>query len=440
MPTLIRPLTGLLAAFTLGILLSADRAASAQTVGPGHVLFTEFRLSGPAGFADEYLELFCNRDVDCDVSNYVIVAFDPSFGDFTVTFPESVVIPARGHLLVGDDFGYSLNSYATPDLLASFGGAADFFVDNEGFQLRSPDQNTVIDSVGFAGGGGSVTYAEGAGLQRTTAPRPADQYAYVRKAGPFTGGFPQDTNNNADDFVLVSVTGASHPGITLLPVLGAPGPENLTSPLMINSAALVSLVEPSVSNSASPNRVRTGSGNSGTISIRRAVTNNTGEQVSLLRFRVVDITTLNSPGYAPGGGQADLRLVTSGDAETFVNSLGRTVFIRGTVLEFSGGDSEPNQPNGGGLNTSAVVNVSPVAPGETVDVQFLLNVTQAGNFRFYINVEAVAGGEVKALNSGAPRFTKSAPAPKSSGARRLSARRRFSTTPPYVLGSRKLRD
>src|SRR5919205_635578 len=132
------------------------REAAAQTVGPGNVLISEFRLSGPGGFADEYMEFYCNRDTDCDVSGYHIIAFDPGFGDFEITFPAGVVIAARGHLLIGDGAGYTLGDYATLDLSASFGGDSDFFIDNEGFQLRNPDDSVVIDSVGFAGGGGEI--------------------------------------------------------------------------------------------------------------------------------------------------------------------------------------------------------------------------------------------------------------------------------------------
>ena len=36
----------------------------------------------------------------------------------------------------------------------------------------------------------------------------------------------------------------------------------------------------------------------GTLSVRRRFTNQTGAAITRLRFRVVDITTLNSPGYS----------------------------------------------------------------------------------------------------------------------------------------------
>ncbi|HEX8852484.1 MAG TPA: lamin tail domain-containing protein [Pyrinomonadaceae bacterium] len=383
----------------LVVLGCSSTTVNAQAVGPGDVLFNEFRLAGPGGFADEYIEFYCNRDTDCDISGYNLISFDPNFEggmDFAIVFPTGVIIPARSYLLIGDDAGYTLSTYAALDLVASFGGEADFFIDNQGLQLRNADQTVIIDSVGFIGGGGTVQYIEGTGLQQASGPRPADQYAYVRKLVNGGGGRPQDSNNNANDFVLVSVTGAAHPGITEPPVLGAPGPQNSIAPLERNADTESSLVEPNQPSSAAPNRVRTGSGNSGTISIRRSFTNNTGQDIVFLIFRVIDITTLNSPGYSPGGPQADLRLITSGDAETFVNSQGRTVTIRGTVLEFDDGVNEPNQPNGGGLNSSVSVPVT-VAAGETVDVQFLLNVVQAGRFRFFVNVEAATGEIVEEI-------------------------------------------
>jgi hypothetical protein len=387
------------AALLMLSLFSAREAAAQTTVGPGDVLISEFRLSGPGGFDDEYIEFYCNRDTDCDVSTYNIVAFDPSFGDFEISFPDGVIIPARGHLLVGDDAGYTLGDYATIDLTASFGGESDFFIDNEGFQLRNPDDSLVIDSVGFAGGsGGDINYVEGTGLQRATGERPADQYAYVRKMGTATGGRPQDTNDNANDFVLVSVTGTPHPGITQPPVLGAPGPQSIDSPPTYDNSQLTgSLVEPAASASASPNRVFTlGGDNRYKLSIRRTITNNTADTMGYLAFRVIDITTLNSP--QTFAQQAQLRLLTSSDAETFTNSQGRTVTIRGTVLEFDPNVNpglEPSQPNGGGLNTSASVPLSPgLAPGASIDVQFLLDVVQGGSYRFFVNVEAQpsAGG------------------------------------------------
>src|SRR6185436_2802789 len=101
-----------------------------------------------------------------------------------------------------------------------------------------------------------------------------------------------------------------------------------------------------------------------------------------LRFRVVNITTLGTPISTPP--QVDLRLLTSGDFAVST-SLG-TLTVRGTTVE-----QPPAQSLGGGLNSSAAVTIpgGGVAPGATIDVQFLLGVQSTGTFRFFANVEGL---------------------------------------------------
>jgi hypothetical protein len=82
--------------------------------------------------------------------------------------------------------------------------------------------------------------------------------------------------------------------------------------------------------------------------------------------------------------QADLRLTDSGDV-TITNNLGQSVIIKGTTLV-----QPPAQTFGGGLNSSTTVAlpVGGLPNGQSIDVQFLLNVVQNGRFRFFINLEA----------------------------------------------------
>jgi uncharacterized repeat protein (TIGR01451 family) len=378
-------------------------------LSPKEVLFSEFRLSGPNGTDDKYIELYCNRDADCDLSGARLRAHNPNpggeEGDFLFTLPAPVVIPARHFLLIGDSAGYSLNGYGLIDI--DMEGSPDF-IDNQGFQLVAGDEGTVLDSVGFAGGGNEAQFVEGAGLQQASS-RPADQYAYVRKRTLTTNGLPQDTDNNANDFVLVSVTGTAHAGITAPPVLGAPGPKGLTSPFSYkNSQVNGALVDPTKSKDDDPNRVRVGGDGSGTLSIRRSFTNNTNNTFDYLSFRVIEITTLNSP-TTFGEEQAQVRLVSSGSTSAEVPSRGGSVTINGTVLEYDGSCDcpQPQQPNGGGLNSSVAVQSQQfiMGPGQTVDVQFLLNVIKSGFYRFYVYVEAgpVRGGIPSAPELGARR-------------------------------------
>jgi hypothetical protein len=125
------------------------------------------------------------------------------------------------------------------------------------------------------------------------------------------------------------------------------------------------------------------------LTIRRRVVNGTGQNVSALRFRIVNITA----GPAPGG-TADLRAITSSDVmisnvmdAATCAAAGQTapctVNVMGTILE-----QPPAQPNGGGWNSSLRVPVS-IPEGESVNVQFVLGIQQTGTFRFYINVETI---------------------------------------------------
>lgn len=122
----------------------------------------------------------------------------------------------------------------------------------------------------------------------------------------------------------------------------------------------------------------------GTISIRRRFTNNTRSGLTRLRFRIVDMTTLNTP--AGGAPQADLRALTSGNVIVQVSG-GGSVSVRSTTLDLT-----PAQTLGGGLHSTlsagTVTLATPLAAGASINVQFLLGVERTGSFRFFINVEA----------------------------------------------------
>ncbi|HEY5839156.1 MAG TPA: hypothetical protein VIT19_08980, partial [Pyrinomonadaceae bacterium] len=404
----------------------------------------EFRLSGPGGSEDDYIELYCNRDTDCDISGMSLRGYDPTQqGDFSLTFPGQTVIPARYYLLVADSRGYTLVDYGFPDFdVALMQPSPDppfLFYDNEGIQLIGAGDPIIIDSVGFAGGGNDIQYVEGVGLQRASS-RPADQYAYVRKRTIATIGLPQDTNDNANDFVLVSVTGDLHAGITNPPVLGAPGPQGLSSPISLTNAQLTgALTDPTKSTEVDPNRVRVGSGNSGTLSLRRSFTNNSPyDGFFYISFRVIETSTLNSPN-TPGGPQADLRLITSNGTSAEVPSRGGTIPIFGTVLEYDElcACSEPQQPNGGGLNSTVYVDpgVSEGFPS-TFDAQFLFNVNKAGIYRFFVYAEAIPFSifdeSTAELTSSPARTGTTRPRSKSTTPRKFASAKR-----PQLAVSRK---
>jgi hypothetical protein len=369
-------------------------------IGIGDLIISEFRLRGTNGENDEFIELYNKTN-----SPIIVSAFDGSAG-FTLaapntsgvltalaTIPTGATIPARGHYLIANNAasGYSLSNYGGTDKAAPDATYAADIPDTSGialFRTSTPANFTLanrLDAAGFSSA--DPLYREGAGLAPIGTTNA--EYSHVRN---LTSGFPQDTNQNAADFLLVHTTGAVLNGVQS--VLGAPGPENRFSPIQRNAQVKASLIDPGCAGGGSATsacaRVRTGAGANpqnaafGTLLIRRRFRNTTLEPVRQLRFRAVNITTLGSR----QAGEADLRMLSSTDVEA-TDSNGNPIIIEGVTLE----ENPPAQPNGGGLNStvrlSRITMGTPLAPGAAVNLQFRLGVMIDGGFRFLVNVEAL---------------------------------------------------
>jgi hypothetical protein len=391
--------------------LGGARPADAQTATAGQLLISEFRVRGPAGALDEFIEIYNNIGADHTVvaasgTGYGIAASD---GTTRCSIPNGTIIFAGGHYLCTNNSvsGYSLGSYpAGPGLTAT--GNATYTTDipdNAGIAIFNNNTGggsyilaNRIDAVGSTSEANTL-YKEGAGYPALT-PFSID-YSWLRDTcgkggavnllGPCTISTPKDTNSNSVDFYFVDTNGTSAGGGQRL---GAPGPENLSSPELRNSTIATSLLDTCVAQSASPNRVRdftSDPGNNstfGTLDIRRTFTNNTGGAVTRLRFRVIDLDT-----FPAASGFADLRPRTSTSLVVTVDrppcgSGSSNVTVEGTTLE-----QPPSQPNGGGFNSSmgagTVTLGTPLANGASIDVRFLLGIQQTGNFRIYLNIEAM---------------------------------------------------
>jgi Big-like domain-containing protein len=374
-------------AVTTSILISVT--VNPACTPPAGLIISEFRLRGPNGSNDEYIELYNNTDAGLTVctadgsSGWAIVSSD---GTARFVVVSGTVIPARSHYLAVAS-GYSLTGYSgsTPGNISY----ATDIPDNSGLALfntaNASNFNLAnrLDAVGFTSSG--TLYREGAGLASIGSNN--GQVCFLRK---LNSGTPQDTGDNPTDFTFVATDGGVYG--SLVAILGAPGPENLSSPITRNATLPVTLLDPAVGASVAPNRVRdtTAVGPNaavGTMSIRRTITNNTGSNVTRLRFRVTDMTTFNTPGYSPGGSQSDMRVLSSSDFTATITG-GQQILVRGTTLE-----TPPAQAMGGGLHSTLAVGVislsQPLAPGQTISVQWLLGVQQSGSFRFFVNVEAL---------------------------------------------------
>ena len=377
----------------------------------GQLVISEFRLRGPSGANDEFVEIYNNSGADHTVSDsgagsgYAVAASD---GVARCVIPNGTVIPNRGHYLCTNSVAYSLSGNAT--------GNATYTTDipdNAGIALfnTSVAANFTLanrlDAVGSTSEANTL-YKEGTGYSALT-PFSID-YAFVRdecgKQGSITnfgicpsGGNYVDTNSNAVDFYFVDTNGTSAGAGQRL---GAPGPQNLASPIQRNAVFPVLFLDQTVSATNPPNRVRDftsdPANNSifGTLDFRRRVVNSTGGAVTRLRYRLIDITTFPAP-----SGIADMRprtsslIVVSGinDSTTCLASNGVattpcTVNVQGTTLE-----QPPSQPNGGGFNSTfssgTVTLGTPLANGASINIRMLFGIQQTGSFKFYLNIEAL---------------------------------------------------
>jgi Fungalysin metallopeptidase (M36)/Lamin Tail Domain/Fungalysin/Thermolysin Propeptide Motif/Peptidase propeptide and YPEB domain len=372
---------------------------------PGDVLISEFRTRGAQGPLDEFIELYNNTNAPIQVSSgdgttgWSIVADISGTPTIIATIANGTNIPARGHYLITNATnpnGYSLGNYPGGANGATATGDATYTTDipdGAGLALFSTaalaniSASNRIDAVGFTAEANTL-FREGAGL-----PSPGandGEYSFVRRmAGT---GLPSDTGDNAADFAFVSTTGGSFGGVQS--TLGAPGPENSQSPIQRNATIKASLVDPNCSStSTDPTtacaRVRDTSATDpttapqGTLDLRRKFTNKTGQPVTRLRFRVVDVTTLGGRASS----EADLRVLSSSLIHV-TNSANQPVDIQGLTLE-----QPPTQTLGGGLNSTLSAGVitmaTSLAPGNSINVHFTLGIVQGGNFRIFVNVEAL---------------------------------------------------
>ena len=386
----------------------------------GTFLISELRTSGPGGLGDDFVEFYNNTNSPLTVASsdasagYGLYKMGATCNDTPVliaTIPNGTIIPARGHYLaVGSQY-----------TLANYGGTGAAAGNQTLTSDIESDRNVAVfstatvanissanrlDAVGGDSNAGAVCdlLREGNNLPATSGS--TTEHSFFRKLCDFgvtCTGDPKDTNDNAADFRFADTQGTFISGVTQR--LGAPGPENLSSPIRRDTSGIgMALLDGSVASSAHPNRTRSFTSNPaqnstfGTLIVRRRVTNSTGANVTRLRYRIIEMSTFPSP----GGGVADLRAITSvdepgvgpiNDATTCANggtpaTPPCTVTARGTTLE-----QPPNQPNGGGINSSlssgTVTLATPLANNASLNMRFVLGIQTTGTYRFFIIIEAL---------------------------------------------------
>jgi subtilisin-like proprotein convertase family protein len=387
----------------------------------GTIIISEFRVRGPSGANDEFIEIF-NRSlsphtvVAASGTGYGVAASD---GTTRCSVPNGTIIPGGGHYLCTNSVAYSISGYPAGNGTTATGDATytTDIPDNAGIALFNNNTGggsytlaNRLDAVGSTSEANTL-YKEGAGYPALT-PFSID-YSWYRISSGMTSAviadptfpltsFGRDTNDNATDLVFVDTNGTSAGGGQRL---GSPGPENLSSPLVHLTGFTRNLIDSTIVGHNPPNSVRdftsdpANNSTFGTLSVRRRFVNSTGVPITRLRFRVLKQTTFPAP-----SGFSDLRTRNSGltvvaginDPATCLAANGVptipcTVNVLGTTLE-----TPPSQPNGGAFNGTYSVGTvtlgTPLAPGGSVIVGFLFGIQQTGTVMGSMGIEALPRG------------------------------------------------
>ena len=333
----------------------------------GSVIVNQFRLTGPSGADDAYVELY-NTGVPVPLAGFQVATASGG----VVTLPANAPVLGQYRSFLVTAAAYSLTGVAaSDDSVTSLG--------TDGVRITAPDGNaTVTDAVGSSGAGYFLGSALPALSQTGTA-----QYAWVRLEA---AGRPTNTSNNASDFKLVSTTGGTVGGVA--GTLGSPSPSDFNSPFQQNSRLYSTLLDTGSAVSAAPNRVYA-SGAPGTLVVRRTITNTGSATVTIARIRISSLSEVNGapvPSSTPPATQANLRIV---NPSTAISSVALSGHRSVTVSNLSV-DLPASATPGGGLATTLSLPVpgGGLAPGASMNVAFTFAVDHGGTFWFSYDVDA----------------------------------------------------
>ncbi|MFN7944976.1 MAG: immunoglobulin domain-containing protein [Blastocatellia bacterium] len=381
---------------------TATSSAAMLTVNPAAaIVISEFRATGPGagsgGAEDWFVELY-NSGASAVSLNGMYLTLTNTAGTGQISqVLDGLSIPAKGNLLIASSFDYSLTSLAAPDLTILTGFTPGGFGLHSGMPL---DLTTQLDSVAFSTVSSSVFFGEGAKL--TAQSNAAAAHSFVRRT---VSGSYQDTNDNQADFILVSPYAACNsvsPGTDCPYTLagatpGIVGPQNSASATNHNATISAGLMDPTKSAQSFPNKSRgtkpqfiiPGIAPQGQLLLYQKITNNTGQPVTQLSFRITNLA-----GSSSSGNFTVLGINTPGNQFTVSPEIvtSKTGIVYGTAYGLTL-EQVGNQPNGGGINSTltagTITLATPLAPGQSVDVRFQLGVIQDGNYLFIATIEAL---------------------------------------------------
>jgi predicted extracellular nuclease len=177
-----------------GLWLLLAGIASTFTAQAADLTINQFRVRGPAGGNDEFVELFNASPAMMDLSGYKLNASNDSGTTGTrLTLPSGTTLAPGCYLLLTNSASAGYSGSVAGDLSYNTG-----VTDTGGLAVLDASGN-VVDQVGLSTGS---TYKEATPLASLGTGN-TDQGYQRQQTG---AGLPQDTDNNSTDFVKVSPT------------------------------------------------------------------------------------------------------------------------------------------------------------------------------------------------------------------------------------------
>ena len=348
--------------------VTSDPTVLTVQPGAGQLLISEFRTRGPAGAADEFIEIYNPTTSTLPIGG-LRVRVSNSSGTITdrVTISDGTTLGPGCHYLVSNTSASGYSGSVTPDQTYSTG-----ITDDGGIAITGSNGTSIIDTVGI--GAGSA-FKEGTTL--TPLSGTADQ-SYERKpGGSFGNGV--DTNNSAADFALTTLS----------------NPQNASSSCLNTAAA-----EVSISKTDSPDPVITGLDVTYTI----VVTNNgvaVAQNVIVTDNLPASVTfaSCSSSGAGVCGGSGNNRTITfaslaAGASETITLVATVNGAAGSSVTNSATGDSSTPDANAGNNQSSATTTIQAPLPALSIDnVSATEGDAGTRTFTFTVSLSSDASGD-----------------------------------------------
>ncbi len=202
-----------------------------------NVVISEFRLVGPAGGNDEFVEIYNPTNLTIPIGGWQLRGSNNAGSTSTRAAVPSGVMLAPGQFYLFANSGYT--GAVAADVSYSVG-----ITNDGGIALYDPINNIIVDQVGLSVGS---AYQEGSILTPLTT---NTDRGYERRYGGSLGHC-QDSNNNAADFVLLA---PSNPQNSSSPQVACAAPTDTPTPTETDTPTQTSTptVTPLASNTPTP--------------------------------------------------------------------------------------------------------------------------------------------------------------------------------------------